>query len=124
MLSLGSLHESLAPSEKDRMNGDTNPIELVNHFLKGQNLEQLGRLEDAMAQYEIAVAAGFDATGPYDRLIALYSHRARHQEVIRVAQAALTHVRTYEDKRDWYRRMEAAARKAASKVPEAIPKPE
>jgi tetratricopeptide (TPR) repeat protein len=106
------------------MNGDANPIDLVNHFLKGQNLEQLGKLEAAVEQYEIAVAAGFDATGPYDRLIALYSHRAQHRDVIRVAQAALAHVRTYEDKREWYRRMEAAAHKAASKVPEAIPKPE
>jgi hypothetical protein len=44
--------------------------------------------------------------------------------VIRVAEAALAHVRTYEDKREWYRRMEAAARKAAAKVPQAIPKPE
>ncbi|MEA2508496.1 MAG: hypothetical protein QOG21_578 [Actinomycetota bacterium] len=106
------------------MNGDANPIDLVNHFLKGQNLEQLGKLEAAVEQYEIAVGAGFDATGPYDRLIALYSHRAQHRDVIRVAQAALAHVRTYEDKRDWFRRMEVAARKAASKVPEAIPKPE
>jgi hypothetical protein len=106
------------------MNGDANPIDLVNHFLKGQNLEQLGKLEAAVEQYEIAVGAGFDATGPYDRLIALYSHRAQHRDVIRVAQAALAHVRTYEDKRDWFRRMEVAAGKAASKVPEAIPKPE
>jgi hypothetical protein len=98
-------------------------IELVNCFLKGQNLEQLGELEAAVGRYEIAVAAGFDATGPYDRLIALYSHRAQHHDVARVAQAALAHVRTYEDKRDWYRRMEAEARKAAAKVPQAIPKP-
>jgi tetratricopeptide (TPR) repeat protein len=103
---------------------DNSPSELVNRFLKGQNLEQLGKLEAALEQYESAVSAGFDATGPYDRLIALYSHRARHNDVIRVATAALQHVRTYEDKRDWYRRMEAAARKAAEKVPQAIPKPE
>jgi tetratricopeptide (TPR) repeat protein len=106
------------------MNGDANPIDLVNHFLKGQNLEQLGKLEAAIEQYEIAIRAGFDATGPYDRLIALYSHRALHHEVIRVAESALSHVRTYEDKRDWYRRMEAAAREAAAKVPKALPKPE
>ena len=105
------------------MNQAMTPIELVNCFLKGQNLEQLGKLEDAMHQYEIAVGAGFDATGPYDRLIALYSHRAQHQDVVRVAGAALTHVRTYEDKRSWYRRMEAEARRAAAKVPQAIPKP-
>jgi hypothetical protein len=103
---------------------EPNPSELVNHFLKGQNLEQLGELEAAVDHYEIAVGAGFDATGPYDRLIALYSHRAQHHDVIRVARAALAHVRTYEDKRNWYRRMEAEARKAAAKVPRAIPKPE
>jgi hypothetical protein len=104
--------------------GDEKPIDLVNRFLKGQNLEQLGDLEGAIEQYEIAVRAGFDATGPYDRLIALYSHRAQHHDVIRVAAVALEHVRTYEDKRDWYRRMEDAARKAAAKIPRAIPKPE
>ncbi|MEA2505986.1 MAG: hypothetical protein QOH48_604 [Actinomycetota bacterium] len=106
------------------MNGDATSIDLVNRFLKGQNLEQLGKMESAIEQYEIALEAGFDATGPYDRLIALYSHRAQHLDVIRVAEAALAHVRTYEDKREWYRRMEAAARKAAAKVPQAIPKPE
>ena len=105
------------------VHAEKSPIELVNGFLKGQNLEQLGRLEEAMAHYEIAVEAGFDATGPYDRLIALYSHRAQHGDVVRVAQAALAHVHTYEDKRAWYRRMEAEARKAATKVPRAIPKP-
>jgi tetratricopeptide (TPR) repeat protein len=106
------------------VNSEPTPIELVNRFLKGQNLEQLGKLEPAIEQYEIAIQSGFDATGPYDRLIALYSHRAQHREVIRVAEAALANVRTYEDKREWYRRMEAAARKAAAKVPQAIPKPE
>jgi hypothetical protein len=102
----------------------TNPIDLVNCFLKGQNLEQLGRLDAAIEQYEIAITAGFDATGPYDRLIALYSQRARHVEVVRVAASALSHVHTYEDKRNWYRRMEAEARKAAGKVPRAVPKSE
>jgi hypothetical protein len=105
------------------MDADKSSIDLVNSFLKGQNLEQLGRIDEAVTQYEIAVQAGFDATGPYDRLIALYSHRAEHQDVVRVAQAALAQVRTYEDKRAWYRRMEAEARKAAAKVPQAIPKP-
>jgi hypothetical protein len=104
------------------MDAEKNPIELVNSFLKGQNLEQLGRVDDAVAQYEIAVGAGFDATGPYDRLIALYSHRAQHQDVVRVAEAALAHVHTYDDKRAWYRRMETEARKAAAKVPQAIPR--
>jgi hypothetical protein len=104
------------------MNQGMSPIELVNCFLKGQNLEQLGKVDAAMHQYEIAVGAGFDATGPYDRLIALYSHRAQHLDVVRVAAAALTHVRTYEDKRSWYRRMENEARKAAENVPQAIPK--
>ncbi|MDP9224943.1 MAG: hypothetical protein M3P18_14085 [Actinomycetota bacterium] len=106
------------------VNGEKTPIDLVKCFLKGQNLEQLGKAEAATAQYEIAVEAGFDATGPYDRLIALYSHRAQHNDVIRVARAALEHVHTYEDKREWYRRMEAEARRAAARVPRAIPKAE
>jgi hypothetical protein len=106
------------------VNGERAAIDLVKCFLKGQNLEQLGKHEAAMEQYEMAVEAGFDATGPYDRLIALYSHRAQHHDVIRVAGAALLHVHTYEDKRNWYRHIEAEARKAAAKVPQAIPKPE
>jgi acetyl/propionyl-CoA carboxylase alpha subunit len=107
-----------------RVNAENTPIDLVKCFLRGQNLEQLEKPEAAIEQYEIAVRAGFDATGPYDRLIALYSHRAQHHDVIRVAAAALTQVHTYQNKRDWYRRMEAEARKAAARVPQAIPKRE
>ncbi len=96
--------------------------DLVKAFLRGQNLEQLGRTEEAIVLYEEAVALKFDSTGPYDRLIALYSNEARHDDVERVAVAALVNVHTHEQKREWYEQMRDAARKAAENVPPAAPK--
>ncbi|MFN2388264.1 MAG: hypothetical protein ABR575_01455 [Actinomycetota bacterium] len=96
--------------------------ESVGDYLRAQNLEQLGRDDEAIELYERAVAARFDSTGPYDRLIALYSHRALHAEVIRVAEAARANVRTHPDKRVWYEDMADAARRAAGAVPPAAPK--
>lgn len=97
-------------------------VDLVKHFLRAQNLEQLGRMDEAIALYEQAVGASFDSTGPYDRLIALYSDRALHGDVIRVADSALSNVQTYEGKREWYARMKAEAEKAATNVPRAAKK--
>jgi hypothetical protein len=97
--------------------------DVVKSYLRAQNLEQLGRFDEAIALYESAVASGFDATGPYDRLIALYGDRAAHREVVRVVDLALTNVRTHEDKRQWYRVIRARAVEAAEVVPEAAPKP-
>lgn len=97
-------------------------VDLVKHFLRAQNLEQLGRLDEAIVLYEEAIEAGFDSTGPYDRLIALHSDRALHSDVVRVADAALAHVKTHEAKRDWYARMKAEAEKASAKVPQATKK--
>lgn len=94
----------------------------VKAYLRGQNLEQIGRPEEAIALYEATVADGFDSTGPYDRLIALYSDRGAHRDVARVAEAALASVHTYEDKRTWYGRMRSEALKAQSRVPKAAPK--
>lgn len=96
--------------------------DLVKNYLRGQNLEQLGRVEEAIVMYETAVEAGFDSTGPYDRLISLYGDRARHRDVVRVAEAAIAHVHTYSDKKGWYERMRAAALDAQAKVPRATPK--
>jgi tetratricopeptide (TPR) repeat protein len=97
-------------------------VEMVHHYLRGMNMEQLGRTDEAIELYEKAVDGRFDATGPYDRLIALYSHRGRHRDVMRVADAALQNVRTYDDKKVWYRRMRSEAEQAIQKVPRAIPK--
>ena len=95
---------------------------MVKAYLKGMNLEQLGRIDESITLYEEAVAGAFDSTGPYDRLIALYSHRGMHREVMRVTDAALQNVRTYDDKKMWYRRMRSEAEEALLKVPRAIPK--
>lgn len=86
--------------------------DLVRRFLRGQNLEQIGRVDEAVALYEEAVAASFDAAGPYDRLIWIYQDRGLHREVIRVAEASLGAVRTYPAKRQWYERQIALAREA------------
>lgn len=95
---------------------------MVNLYLRGQNLEQLGRLDEAADAYEAAVAGAFDSTGPYDRLIALYSNKAQHADVIRITTLALDNVRTYEDKRAWYLSMKSAAEKASQKVLKGAPR--
>ena len=98
------------------------PQDIVRKFQRGQNLEQIGDPEGACTLYEEAVVAGFDATGPYDRLIALYGDRASHGDVVRVSEAALANVHTYADKRAWYEQMRASALKAQAKVPKAAPR--
>jgi hypothetical protein len=97
-------------------------VELVKGFLKAQNLEQVARVDEAIPLYEECVAASFDASGPYDRLIALYSDRALHDDVMRVATSALANVQTHDAKREWYARMREEARRAAARVPTAAKK--
>lgn len=97
-------------------------VELVQAFLRGQNLEQLGRTDEAIGLYEEALQEGFDSPGPYDRLIHLYSDRAQHAEVIRVAERALICVHTHPDKKRWYKDMKSSAAAAMKKVPKAAPK--
>ena len=96
--------------------------EQVKAFLRGQNLEQLARIDEAIALYESVIADGFDSIGPYDRLVALYSSRAQHADVVRVCDAALAQVHTYEDKKNWYRSIREQADKARSDVPSATPR--
>ena len=97
-------------------------VELVKTFLKAQNLEQLGRIDDSIELYELTIAEKFDSSGPYDRLIALYSNQARHQDVERVTEAAIANVHTHEQKKEWYEQMRDAAVKANEAVPRAAPK--
>lgn len=92
-------------------------VDVVKDYLRAQNLEQIGRTDDAVELYERAVAERFDATGPYDRLIAIYGDRAKHSDVVRVAGEALSNVKTYDDKRAWYERVRHEARRAAERVP-------
>jgi tetratricopeptide (TPR) repeat protein len=97
-------------------------VDLVKAYLRGQNFEQVGRVDEAIELYESAVENRFDSTGPYDRLISIYANQALHREVARVATAALENVQTHGDKRAWYERMRAEADKAAADVPKAAPK--
>lgn len=64
------------------------------------------------------MAAGFDSAGPYDRLIWIYQTRGSNAEVIRIAKASLEVVRTYPEKREWYRRQIQLAEEAMSSTPE------
>lgn len=97
-------------------------VEMVKLYLRAQNLEQVGRIDEAIDLYERAVADDFDSSGPYDRLIALYGHRSLHDDVVRVAEAAIRNVHTYEEKTSWYETMRAAALKERGKVPRAVPR--
>lgn len=97
-------------------------VDLVKLYLRGQNLEQIGRMDEAIVLYEQVVADDFDSSGPYDRLIAIYSHRALHDDVVRVAEAAIRNVHTYEDKLGWYEVMRAEAIKIRGKAPRAVPR--
>lgn len=94
------------------------PQDVVQLYLRAQNLEQVERTDEAVELYERAVAAGFDAAGPYDRLIAIYAGREAHADVVRVADAALVAVRTFDDKRGWYKRLRDEARAALPSQPD------
>lgn len=85
------------------------PDEIVRLYLRGQNLEQMHHIDEAVTFYEQAVEAAFDAAGPYDRLIAIYGARDAPADVKRVAEAALRNVRTFEDKKAWYASMSERA---------------
>jgi hypothetical protein len=88
------------------------PDEIVRLYLRAQNLEQIHRVDEAIEIYETAVAAGFDAAGPYDRLIAIYHGRDLPDDAKRVAEAALANVRMVAEKRDFYESVRDAAASA------------
>ncbi len=90
------------------------PDELVRIYLRAQNYEHIRQTDDAVPLYEEAVAARFDACGPYDRLIAIYIEREAFDDVKRIAAAALSNVRTFADKRAWYEAMRDNAQGFAS----------
>ena len=89
--------------------------DLVSLYLRAQNLEHVERTDEAIALYEQAIAARFDAAGPYDRLIAIYTERESFADVARVAEAAASAVRTFDDKRAWYESVAAGAQSADSR---------
>jgi len=97
-------------------------VELVKRFLRAQNLEHVGKADEAVGLYESIVEARFDSSGPYDRLIAIYDHQARHRDVVRIAEAALAQVQTYEDKRSFYEKTRSDALKAIGRLPQAKPR--
>lgn len=107
-----------APPPAEPPRTGTAPDETVRNFLRAQNLEQLQRYDEAAALYEQAVEAGFDSAGPYDRLIAIYRSREAHRDIVRVASAALEHVRTFDQKRAWYDEIRREAEELARSRPD------
>jgi hypothetical protein len=97
-------HRETVPDEAPRR-PTRPPDELVRLYLRAQNLEQMLHTDEAIPLYEEAVAARFDAAGPYDRLIAIYHEREQIEDVVRIATAAIANVRTFDDKRAWYESM-------------------
>ena len=81
------------------------PEEIVQLYLRAQNLEQIRRTDEAIELYERAIEARFDAAGPYDRLIAIYLESDRFDDVKRVAEAAIANVRAVDTKKAWYESM-------------------
>ncbi|HYZ94045.1 MAG TPA: hypothetical protein VFA34_16855 [Actinomycetota bacterium] len=94
------------------------PQDVVALYLRAQNLEQVRRTDEAVELYEHAVTAGFDSAGPYDRLIAIYLAREQHTDVVRIARAALEHVRTFDDKRASYEALLEDSSDALAKQPD------
>jgi hypothetical protein len=94
------------------------PQDVVSLYLRAQNLEQMRRIDEAVPLYEEAVAAHFDSSGPYDRLIAIYLGREQHADVVRIASAALEHVRTFPDKRAWYESMRVGSSESLARRPD------
>lgn len=105
-----------SPPKKGSTSGDN----LVVMFLRGQNLEQVGRVEEAISLYEDAVSSRFDAAGPYDRLIFIYQQSRMHADVIRVAEESIRSVRTYPQKLDWYRAQIVEAKKSLDSPPAGL----
>ena len=92
--------------------------DLVRLYLRAQNLEHVRRVDEAVELYEQAVDGRFDAAGPYDRLIAIYRAREAYIDVRRVADAALASVRTFDDKKAWYKTVRDEADEAAKTRPD------
>ena len=90
------------------------PQDVVSLYLRAQNLEQVRRTDEAVELYEEAVRACFDSAGPYDRLIAIYGAYEQHDDVVRIATAALAHVRTFPDKQNWYESVRTTSAEAGA----------
>ena len=83
---------------------------------------EAGVTDEAIERYERAVAASFDAAGPYDRLIWIYQSRKAHRDVIRVAEASIRNVHTYPAKKQWYQEQITAAQAALGSSPQPRPR--
>jgi len=58
-----------------------------NH--RAQQMENTGRIEEAIQLYEANITDGFEGVFPYDRLRAIYTQRQDYENAIRVCETAI-----------------------------------
>lgn len=62
---------------------------MLDRNRRAQQLENAGRLDEAIQLYEANVTDGFQGVYPYERLRAIYMERKDYQNAIRVCEAAI-----------------------------------
>lgn len=61
----------------------------VDRNLKGEELEQQGKIDEATVLYEQNIQERFGGNHPYDRLVFIYQRQDRQDDVIRVLRQAV-----------------------------------
>ncbi len=62
----------------------------VDRNLKGTNLEKLGKISEAIIQYEKNISESFEGNFPYDRLSIIYRKLGKIDDEIRVLKAGIS----------------------------------
>lgn len=83
---------------------------LMQNLQAGRSLEMTGRVEEAIAHYETAVADQMSTRFPYEHLRVIYRRQERYDEALRVCRAALENPflseKDYAHFRTWAERFE------------------
>lgn len=82
--------------EKDRDNM------MFQNNVRGIESEKNDDTEEAIAEYEKNVAAGFDGSHPYKRLAIIYRKQKRYDDEIRVLKAAVKVFSKNNTKLEWF----------------------
>lgn len=61
---------------------------IASRNLRGQDLDKVGKTQEAIKLYELNVANGADTPFPYDRLAIIYRKQKRLDEEVRILQRA------------------------------------
>ena len=62
---------------------------MLDRNLRAQQLENAGRLDEAIQLYETNVTDGFQGVHPYERLRAIYTERQDYENAIRICEMAI-----------------------------------